>query len=453
MDFAINVETDVKNFLYLLRENGVEVSAWWVKCEELMEKYPDGAKRESCISWKNLRDEVLEAVENIDSDEPSGLKEIRNTRPTKRMDAYDKLPSETVIRDRILAAWQGRISGCILGKPVECLMREKDSRAKLKEILTATNAYPLDDYIKGETMDYYWSQAKDKPSWFTTGNPSLRENIQYAPSDDDLNYTTISLEILKRFSEAFTPDDVLRAWLSLLPYGAVCTAEKIAYRNAVLSMKYPQTATFMNPYCEWIGAQIRTDLYGYIYPGQPEKAAELAFNDAACSHVRNGIYGAMWVSAAIAAGFMEDDPETVIRRGMEQIPENSRLYKHLALTIDACKANPEDYENVFDDIDERLGEYHCVHTINNACIVAAALILGGRDIGRINSIAVMGGLDTDCNGATAGSIAGAMYGTDAISARWIDCFNDTLHTAIVEHNVVKISDVAEKTFDWAMKLK
>ena len=57
-----------------------------------------------------------------------------------------------------------------------------------------------------------------------------------------------------------------------------------------------------NPYREWIGAQIRADICGYV-PRPPGAAAKLAFRDASLSHTANGIYGAMWSAALVAAAF------------------------------------------------------------------------------------------------------------------------------------------------------
>jgi len=58
---------------------------------------------------------------------------------------------------------------------------------------------------------------------------------------------------------------------------------------------------------------------------------------------------------------------------------------------------------------------------------------------------VMGGWDTDCNGATAGSIAGVMLGEAALAARWVTPFNDTLHTSLCGQAALNISELIART--------
>ena len=101
--------------------------------------------------------------------------------------------------DCIRAAWQGRISGCMLGKPVEVLSFQ-EGIAGLEMYLRQAQAYPLRNYVpllEGTVVE-------------RTGLACCRENI------------------------------------------------------------------VRNEYNDRTGAQIRAGLYGWVCPGRPALAAELA---------------------------------------------------------------------------------------------------------------------------------------------------------------------------------
>ena len=86
-----------------------------------------------------------------------------------------------------------------------------------------------------------------------------------------------------------------------------------------------------NPFREWIGAQIRTDLYGWVNPGDVLRAAEWAWRDAAVSHTRNGIYGAMYAAALGAYAVVAISIEEVLDAAASVVPPASRLARAIAL--------------------------------------------------------------------------------------------------------------------------
>ena len=103
------------------------------------------------------------------------------------------------------------------------------------------------------------------------------------------------------------------------------------------------------------------------------------------------------------------------------------------------------WDQAFDQIEQRLGHYHWVHTINNAAAVVAALLWGEGDFSRTIGLAVEAGLDTDCDGATAGSVFGALHGTASLPGHWTDPLNDRMHSAISGFDNSSIADLASRT--------
>ena len=60
-------------------------------------------------------------------------------------------------------------------------------------------------------------------------------------------------------------------------------------------------------------------------------------------------------------------------------------------------------------------------------------------------MAVETGFDTDCNGATVGSILGMANGIQSIPKYWTKPINDTLHTSIFGVDTVKILERVKMT--------
>ena len=84
--------------------------------------------------------------------------------------------------------------------------------------------------------------------------------------DDDMDFPILGLIALESKGPYLTPRSVADIWLSHMPFGLVYTAENVAYRNFVANIWPPESAIRRNPYREWIGAQIRADIFGYALP-------------------------------------------------------------------------------------------------------------------------------------------------------------------------------------------
>ena len=149
------------------------------------------------------------------------------------------------------------------------------------------------------------------------------------------------------------------------------------------------------------------------------------------------------VSAAANAESIID----VIKAGLSEIPATSRLYEAVYDIIEKFENGVSQEEcvsfihNKYDEFDP----HDSVHTITNALIVATALLYGNGDFGKSICLAVQIGYDTDCNGATVGSVLGMLNGFSSIGEEWVKPLNNKLDTGITGMGVIEISDLVEKT--------
>jgi ADP-ribosylglycohydrolase len=347
------------------------------------------------------------------------------------------LLDDTFLYDRILGSWTGRMAGCLLGKPVEKVPREG-----IRALLESIGEWPLRQYFTAEGVP---ASVTERYPWNRASRPtSLRETIVCMPEDDDINFMMLGLHLLEAHGTAFTTDDVATAWLQMMPALTVFTAERVAYYNLLSYLTPPETARHHNPYREWIGAQIRADIWGLVAPGDAVSAADLAWRDARLSHTENGVYGAMFVAGMVAASFTASDVREVVARGLEVIPENSRLAEALRFAASLPERTGA-WETALDLLYARYGHYHWVHTINNAALVAAALLFGEGDYERTITYAVMGGWDTDCNGATAGSVIGSLFGRGAIPEAWAAPLGNRVRSSLKGFDDSAIDALARRT--------
>jgi hypothetical protein len=308
-----------------------------------------------------------------------------------------------VLSDKIHGAWLGRCVGCLLGKPVEGVYSSEIQRL----VRSSGN-----DFL----TDYIWRMRPEQKACEEAGRSNLLSfwpQIDYMPHDDDTAYTIIGFELVKQKGIDFCSDDVARFWMMNMPLLSACTAERAAYRNFANQIAPPASAMFRNPYREWIGAQIRADFFGYVALGRPELAAELAWRDAAVSHVRNGIYGEMWAAAMLAAAAAENNPRRVIEIGLREVPAGSRFAEAVRAVLKWYDEG-DDYPAACKKLHTMWDEYnqhHWCHTISNAQVVTIALLWSGGEFESAVTKSVWPGFDTDCNGATVGSVMGMILGT------------------------------------------
>ena len=338
---------------------------------------------------------------------------------------------------RVRNAWLGRISGCMLGKPVE-LVSMTEGRDALGAYLAEAGVDELRDYVPAVPGTLIADML----------SKTCRGHITCAVPDDDINYTVLALLLVEQRGLDLTVEDVGRAWLTYLPGGMTFTAEREAYvkllQGAGVGFTFGAPPEFDlaecsdNPNNDWIGAQIRADLYGWVLPGQPERAAKLAATDAALSHRGEGVHGAEFVAAAGAALAGGADIETAVGVGHSLLPADSACAAAVAMGRRVAEAGdgPEEIHRTYDHLP-------AVHTVNNLALVAWGLLRGAEDYSIAIGDTVAAGWDTDCNGATVGALWG-LTGRP-IPEHWTEPWNGRVLTTLAGVGELHVDDLIDRT--------
>jgi ADP-ribosylglycohydrolase len=349
------------------------------------------------------------------------------------------------VPERIRGAWIGRVSGCLLGKPVEVLSF-KEGRQGLESYLRGVDAFPLRDYVplvEGTLVEEH-------------GRKACRGHIYRAEPDDDINYTVLALLLLEDRGTALCTEDVARAWLRLLPAGTTWTAERAAYRILLDNMAdefvngeppgFDLALCADNDYNDWIGAQIRADLYGWVCPCRPALAVDLATRDAALSHRGAGIHGAAFIAALGAAIPMSDGLAEATDIALSFIPRGSEAAAAVLFGRELTGA-----EDAVDRLHAEYEDLSPVHVLNNLALVVWALCSFEDDFSTAVGNAVSAGWDTDCNGATVGGLFGLTG--KPIPESWTRPWHGRVGVSLAGYSELSLDDLVDRTVAVAKTLQ
>lgn len=172
-----------------------------------------------------------------------------------------------------------------------------------------------------------------------------------------------------------------------------------------------------------ISFQIGSDFIGLIHPGLPQTAFELTDKVGHMITYGDGFYGGVFVSTMYTAAFFHNDVASIIRSGLQMLPENSRYANVICDVIKWHKENPSDWRTTWRNLENKWNRDLCpwgaLHPLNisahmNGGYVVLALLYGDGDFEKTTEIATRCGQDSDCNPSTAAGIIGTMLGYNQI---------------------------------------
>ncbi len=330
--------------------------------------------------------------------------------------------------DKVYGGWLGRVIGSQLGAPLE-----------LRPYFYIRHKYKnLNNYVK-----------------------EIRGN----EVNDDEMYEIVALLTLEQHGPDFSTNQLAQKWMECL-YKMNFTAEKVALKNLRRGLCPPHTAILNNPYYDFIGAQMRGEIWGLICPGYPELAAKYAKMDASISHMGEGVLGEIFVACLVALSFFKQNPQELIQDVLERfIPQKSIYFTIVEKCLNwadhysnwkiARKLLMDTWRNIRKNLKKQargwkrriilqMPKLHEIHVIPNAGIITLGLLYGEGDFERSICTTALFGYDTDCNCGNVGTILGVQWGANQIPKKWKDPIRDTFKTFVYGFHEERISRIAER---------
>lgn len=235
--------------------------------------------------------------------------------------------------------------------------------------------------------------------------------------NDDLDLQLVNLHAIEQHGIFLTAQEFSEEWKEhvFFPYDE--------YGFALMNMRRgicaPLSGYFNNPFSDCMGSPIRSELWGAVAAGRPNVAAYYATRDAFVDHAGGeGVYGEIFFSVLESKAYFSTDILNIVKESLKYIPEDCRTSRVVKDTINWYE-NGIAYEKVRELIIENHGRDNFTDAPQNIAFTIVGLLYG-QDFEDVLLKTVNMGYDTDCTGATAGSIYGIMYGTAGIPKKWIE---------------------------------
>ncbi|MDR3709491.1 MAG: ADP-ribosylglycohydrolase family protein [Capsulimonadaceae bacterium] len=235
--------------------------------------------------------------------------------------------------------------------------------------------------------------------------------------NDDLDLQLVWLKMLEDRGHDVTVDDFAEYWMKYLSaypwneYG-------FCARNLERGLKPPVSGWFENYYVDEMGSPIRSEIWACLCPADPQRAAALAWMDSAMDHAGGeGTWGEMFWAAVESAAFVESDPLTLIEIGLAMIPPSSDISRVIREAI-WCRASGQTWAEARERVVTIFGNNQPCNAIQNHGFTIIGWLYG-EDFGDKLCKAVNCSYDTDCTGATLGSVLGIIGGVESIPEKWI----------------------------------
>lgn len=296
--------------------------------------------------------------------------------------------NEAEFRDKVYACWLGKNIGGTLGVPFEGKTEPRD-------------------------LTFYTNLKEGEPA-----------------ANDDLDLQLLWLKAMQDHDGVVDARILGEYWIKHIPpnwneYGV----GKANMRRGLLP---PLSGEYNNQ--KWKhsnGAWIRSEIWACLFPGQPALAAKYAREDACVDHAQaEGTYAEIFTAVIESAAFVEPDRDKLIALGLSMIPSDSRLARAVKTVLKA-KADGLDWKAAREAVIKDTADMGWFQAPLNVGFTILGWIYGDNDFGKSICIAIGCGDDTDCTGATLGSIFGIINGTKGIPKKWSDPIGTSIKTCAV----------------------
>jgi len=285
-----------------------------------------------------------------------------------------------VLKDKIAGGWAGKMIGVTYGAPTEFQAKSRIN----------------DDSINWKPADIKGSLWQD----------DIYVQLTFLMSMDKYGIDAPSKKYQEMFAKAGYP-----LW----------HANMQARKNYYDSIFAPLSGSpEYNLHADDIDFQIEADYIGFMCPGMPKTATEIADKIGRIMNYGDGVYGGIYVAALYSEAYFESDIPSIIEKALRSIPVESDYHKIIEDVIKLHKQYPSDWRASWKELESKWGDvdicgdgagqpFNIDAKLNGAYIVMG-LLYGEGDPMKTLEITTRCGQDSDCNPSNAMAVLGVIKG-------------------------------------------
>jgi hypothetical protein len=327
--------------------------------------------------------------------------------------------SPDMLKDKIAGGWAGKMIGVTYGAPTEFRAQEKI----------------YEDSIKWKPADIRGSMWQD----------DIYVQLTFLMSMDKYGMDAPAKKYQEMFAKAGYP-----LW----------HANMQARKNYYDSIFAPMSGSPENNiHADDIDFQIEADYIGFMCPGMPATATEIAGKIGHIMNYGDGVYGGIFVAALYAEAFFESDIPLIIEKALQSLPVESDYYKIIRDVILLHDHYPDDWRSAWAELQNKWGEedicgagstFNIDAKLNGAYIVMG-LLYGEGDPLKTLEISTRCGQDSDCNPSNAMAVLGVIKGFSSLPPDMQDGVM-TVGDSTFINTTYSFNTAVESTFKYAKDL-
>lgn len=214
-----------------------------------------------------------------------------------------------------------------------------------------------------------------------------------------------------------------------------------------------------NLHADDLDFQIEADYIGFMCPGMPQTANEMADKIGHIMNYGEGVYGGVFVAALYAEAYLQSDIQAIINKALLSLPAESDYTKIIQDVIILHKQYPNDWRKAWQELENKWAPTHICEAgkpfnidakLNGAYIVMG-LLYGEGDVDKTMEISTRCGQDSDCNPSNAVAVLGIIKGFSGLPTAYQEAVNQVKDTLFI-HTSYDFKKAVSKTMEYAEKI-